>query len=161
VKELIYQFKFQRLKTFAWLVTDYLARGLTEHFPHLPCIPVPASSVKSSARTNEQPGLAPGLGTMQQIGANLRKAYGCIVYDCLTSLSKAPQKALDFEGRLQNVRGRFSLKKEKTKLSGFSYPPQVVLLDDIFTTGATADECTRVLLTAGVKQVYIMTIAMD
>ena len=30
----------------------------------------------------------------------------------------------------------------------------VVLLDDIFTTGATMNECARVLLTAGAKEVY-------
>ena len=31
---------------------------------------------------------------------------------------------------------------------------RVMLLDDIVTTGATAGECARVLLTAGVKEVH-------
>ena len=36
---------------------------------------------------------------------------------------------------------------------------RIVLLDDIITTGATASECARVLLTAGAKEVYCVTLA--
>ncbi len=36
---------------------------------------------------------------------------------------------------------------------------RVMLLDDIVTTGATASECARVLLTAGAKEVYFAAIA--
>ena len=36
---------------------------------------------------------------------------------------------------------------------------RIVLLDDILTTGATAGECARVLLTAGAKEVHCAVIA--
>ena len=36
---------------------------------------------------------------------------------------------------------------------------RILLLDDVVTTGATASECARVLLTAGAKEVYIAAIA--
>ena len=36
---------------------------------------------------------------------------------------------------------------------------RVLLLDDIITTGATAGECARVLLTAGAKEVHCGVIA--
>lgn len=36
---------------------------------------------------------------------------------------------------------------------------RIVLLDDVITTGATASECARVLLTAGAKEVYCVTLA--
>lgn len=36
---------------------------------------------------------------------------------------------------------------------------RILLLDDIFTTGATAGECARVLLTAGAKEVYCAAVA--
>ena len=37
---------------------------------------------------------------------------------------------------------------------------RVLLIDDIITTGATASECARVLLTAGAKEVKLATIAV-
>jgi predicted amidophosphoribosyltransferase len=36
-----------------------------------------------------------------------------------------------------------------------------VLIDDIFTTGATASECARVLRAAGARRVAVLTLAMD
>lgn len=37
---------------------------------------------------------------------------------------------------------------------------RILLLDDIITTGATAGECARVLLTAGAKEVHCAAVAM-
>lgn len=37
---------------------------------------------------------------------------------------------------------------------------RILLLDDIVTTGATASECARVLLTAGAKEVKLATVAV-
>ena len=37
---------------------------------------------------------------------------------------------------------------------------RILLLDDILTTGATAGECARVLLTAGAKEVNLATLAV-
>ena len=36
---------------------------------------------------------------------------------------------------------------------------RILLIDDVITTGATASECARVLLTAGAKEVYLAAIA--
>lgn len=38
---------------------------------------------------------------------------------------------------------------------------RVLLLDDVLTTGATASECARVLLTAGAKEVFCATLAVS
>lgn len=38
---------------------------------------------------------------------------------------------------------------------------RVLLLDDVITTGATASECARVLLTAGAKEVFCASIAVS
>jgi predicted amidophosphoribosyltransferase len=70
-----------------------------------------------------------------------------------------PQKGLHFQERLENIRGTIRLREVGKRLEGL--PERVVLLDDIFTSGATADECTRVLRLAGVREVYVLTLAME
>jgi predicted amidophosphoribosyltransferase len=36
---------------------------------------------------------------------------------------------------------------------------RILLLDDVLTTGATASECAKTLLTAGAKEVYFAAVA--
>lgn len=65
-----------------------------------------------------------------------------------------PQSSLSGEQRKGNVLGvyRFS---GKMPIAG----KRVLLIDDVFTTGSTAEECARVLLTAGAKSVSCGTVA--
>ncbi len=66
------------------------------------------------------------------------------------------QGHLDFRDRQKNVRKAFAAKeKHRAALAGKA----VVLVDDVYTTGATVNECTRALLQAGVTKVSILTIA--
>lgn len=63
-----------------------------------------------------------------------------------------PQAELSREERLINVRGSFDY--EET-----IHRDRVLLIDDVFTTGSTVDECSRVLKTAGADRVYVATLA--
>ena len=56
--------------------------------------------------------------------------------------------------RRQNLRGAFRVDK-KQALQGC----EVLLIDDIMTTGATARECARVLLRGGAAKVWVATMA--
>ena len=55
--------------------------------------------------------------------------------------------------RRRNVRGAFVV-NDARKVSGKS----ILLLDDVFTTGSTLNECTRVLLKSGVVKVQVLTL---
>jgi len=55
--------------------------------------------------------------------------------------------------RMQNLRGAFEVREPET-VRGKS----VLLVDDVFTTGSTVDECSKVLLQAGVQRVYVITL---
>lgn len=56
--------------------------------------------------------------------------------------------------RRQNIKGVFRPKK------GAVLPKQIILIDDVVTTGATAEEAAKVLLRAGVKRVFVVALAL-
>ena len=58
------------------------------------------------------------------------------------------------EQRRRNLRGAFAV-PDPARVSG----RRVLLVDDVLTTGATADECSRILLRAGAQQVLVATAA--
>jgi ComF family protein len=55
--------------------------------------------------------------------------------------------------KIENVRGAFFV-KDFDKIKGKT----VLLLDDIFTTGSTVNECARVLLRSGAARVQVLTL---
>jgi ComF family protein len=66
----------------------------------------------------------------------------------------APQTQLAEDERRKNVRGAFATDPAKS-LKGKS----VLLVDDVYTSGATVNECSRVLLHDRAKEVYVLTLA--
>ncbi len=58
------------------------------------------------------------------------------------------------EQRRENLRGAFAV-THPAQVKGSS----ILLVDDVLTTGATADECSRILMRAGAKQVLVVTVA--
>jgi ComF family protein len=58
------------------------------------------------------------------------------------------------EQRRDNLRGAFAV-PDPARVRGRN----ILLVDDVLTTGATADECSRILLRSGAKQVLVATVA--
>lgn len=56
--------------------------------------------------------------------------------------------------RLKNINGIFSI-NEKYNITG----KNILLVDDTITTGATVNECSRVLLQGGARSVFVLTFA--
>ena len=63
-----------------------------------------------------------------------------------------PQKALNPAARDDNLRNAFYVKKGRVQ------GKTILLADDIYTTGSTMDEAAKVLLAAGARTVYCLTI---
>ena len=66
------------------------------------------------------------------------------------------QSKLNKEERQKNIQGVYEL-RNKEKL----YKKKILLVDDIYTTGSTVNECSKVLKGAKPKQIGIFTIAKD
>lgn len=65
-----------------------------------------------------------------------------------------PQVGLTHAQRQKNMRGAFHVKD-----SSLIYDKNIVLVDDVLTTGATAIACVKALLKAGAKSVGVVTLA--
>lgn len=68
-----------------------------------------------------------------------------------------PQSGLKKEDRIKNVRGVFAINDCGIDIKGKS----VLLIDDIYTTGSTVNECARVLKRAGAKSVYVFCLSIS
>jgi predicted amidophosphoribosyltransferase len=73
-----------------------------------------------------------------------------------TKRSVKKQAFLEDVARRENVRGAFQVRRRwRKRLVGRT----VLLVDDVMTTGATADEISRVLLDAGAARVDLLVVA--
>lgn len=68
----------------------------------------------------------------------------------------AKQSTLTKKQRIENVKGAFAIKNKEVIKN-----KRVILFDDIYTTGSTVDECSKVLKTAGAKEIAVLTLAID
>ena len=77
------------------------------------------------------------------------------VLPALVRARRTPQQArLDKEHRAKNLMGAFRLKEDvRTK--------SILLIDDVFTTGATCEECAKVLMKGKATRVFALTYAVS
>lgn len=110
-------------------------------------IPVPLSKKRLKWR---------GFNQAEELAQELSKILKIpIIRNCLIKIRDTIlQVELLEKEREENVLGAF-LAKKKNELKG----KRVLLIDDIFTTGATMEECAQVLKKAGAKEVIGMVVA--
>lgn len=77
--------------------------------------------------------------------------------DALVRKRSTPtQGHLNAGERKKNVRKAFTVLSKRVP---FIKDKTIILVDDVFTTGATVEECSKALVAAGAKQVFILTLA--
>ena len=106
---------------------------------------VPAHPQRIRARGYDQAGL---LAKEFAFGAGLEKPAALLA----RKKDTRAMKGLGKEERSRNLAGAFAY--AGTGAEG----RRILLIDDIYTTGATAEECARVLLEAGAECVYVLAL---
>lgn len=149
VREAIVGFKYldqsyQRVRLTQWIteVFDrYAASG-----PWDALVPVPLYHRRQRERGfNQAAELARGLGIARKLP----------LQDCLYRYRETVSQAtLERTARWENMRGAFRLKR------GFDVRGRhLLLIDDVFTTGATVDACAQALKNAGAARLAVLTVA--
>jgi ComF family protein len=150
IRQIIVEFKFFHRRSLANLIAHLLHAELKKRYTGLPVVPVPGSPRSVRRR---------GWDPMREVAKSLQRGAGWGTFDALKRRGSSPQKGLGYAQRMENITDTIRLRRSAGRRGPL--PGRVVLLDDIFTSGATAEECAQVLLHGGVGEVYVLTLAIE
>lgn len=152
VKNCISDFKYRAnrrlLRIFDDITRHYLAgEGHKTHTTGSLIVPVPSHVLREKSRGYNQAGLIAGM-LADHISAPVLQRTLLKVRNTL------PQAGLSREERMENLKGAFTV-VEKRSIAG----RDIILVDDVMTTGATLETCAARLLRAGARSVRAFTLA--
>ncbi len=146
IRELVHRLKFDGVFALSkWMAGEMLfALDTVEDFDFTLIVPVPMHPLRQLAR---------GYNQSKKLAAELSRRLGIPLSDALKCGRNArSQVGLSPAERRTNLRDAFraasAVKEER-----------ILLVDDVRTTGSTASECARALLTAGCESVTVLTFA--
>lgn len=151
IKKLIHQFKYGDDTTLAPLLSRLSYRSAQDLSDADIVIPVPIHGSKLKKRKYNQAALL-----SKEISKMLDKE--CIV-DFLERIKETKsQVGLSKMKRIRNVKKAFILnQKYKKHING----KKILLIDDVISTGSTADECSKCLKESGAASVYVLCVARN
>lgn len=151
VREAIHGFKYQQQFHLRKHLIGWLAAGFDRHVAPSGLVwdglvPVPLHPLRRRER---------GFNQALEIARGLSKRRQIPVMDCLNRLRPTDtQTKLSRDERWRNLRGAFGL-RSRFDVRG----KNLLLIDDVFTTGATCEGCAQVLHQAGAVSIGVLTVA--
>ena len=146
IKKLIYKIKYDGVFD---AVDDLVEKAFERREPY-----VQEDTVITFVPMFEKKEKRRGFNQAELIAQKLGQITGREVVSLLEKIKDTPsQTELDKEERVKNVRDSFQVKKE------INCPNNVLIVDDIWTSGATMEECARVLRKSGVGIIRGFTLA--
>ena len=148
IKHLIRSFKYDNKKYY----TDTLSNLLVSEYVKLNkdfdiIIPVPLHPKRYKMRGfNQSELLCKSFKEKLHLNVDTKSLIKVVYTESQTTLNRTERE--------KNLNGSFEV-ADKKAIKGKS----ILLVDDVFTTGSTINECARVLLKAGAKEVWSLTLA--
>lgn len=145
VQKIKYRFAADIHKILVDLIADSIWRF---NLPNdIVLVPIPLYRLRKNWR---------GFNQAELLASDLAKRFGenFLPDLLLRTVDTKTQVGLSRKERKENVKGAFGVRK---KLNG----ENIVLVDDVFTTGSTMMEATKVLKMAGAGEVWAMAVALD
>ena len=156
LRDLIHLLKFQQARPAAAVLGRVLAGTIANLARVMPVgmiavVPVPLHTRKQAQRGFNQAEVI-ARGALKEL--SLPKRFDLCAGILVRQRETGSQIGLTRHQRRENLRGAFVV-SDRTRILN----RDVLLVDDVFTTGTTASECTRVLLRAGAARVWVATVA--
>jgi len=163
IKKALWLFKYKNKKSlagiFAEIIYDKILEELSElsqmeNFNEAVLIPIPLSALRKKERGYNQAELI--CKELIRIN-NLRHCADLILENNILIKPKETEHQTRIENkseRLKNIIGSFSIKNGE-RIKGRN----IILIDDIITTGATLSEAKKILKLAGARKVIAFTVA--
>lgn len=151
IKFAVHSLKFQSVKRYGDRLGELLAQKLPRgYFKDAVLVPIPLRKYKQRER---------GFNQSHVIALAIAKHTGCQVVEALEKIKATPSQ-VEMENkkdRLVNIKGSFALSCQKEIICG----KNIILVDDVITTGATFGEAAKVLRQAKPQSIRAMTAASD
>jgi ComF family protein len=155
LRELIHLLKYNQVRPAANVLGRMLAEAIEDLQPlfagsEVLVVPVPLHSSKLRQRGFNQSELIARAALKLKPSARFQLSAGSLERRRETK----SQIGLSRHQRRENMRGAFAVAKPD-EVNG----REILVVDDVFTTGTTVSECARVLRRAGASKVYVATVA--
>jgi len=153
LKEAIHKFKYGYIKDLsqplAILILTHLQNIEIELNKSFVIIPVPMTDKKKRRR---------GFNQSEEIAKIISDSTGIPLFTdvLIKTRNTLPQMELKRKERIENIKNCFQIKKEELIKNRI-----ILLIDDVYTTGSTMEECAKTLKGFGAKEVWGLTAARE
>lgn len=152
IRRIILQYKFQEKSYLYKTIVNFLLKNkkmfeIIKTYDTI--VPVPISKKRKRTR---------GYNQSYLIAKDIANIVGIKLENRVLFKTKniIEQSKLNKEDRLENIKGVYEIRNIKRVMN-----KKILLFDDIYTTGSTANECCRILKKAYPKKIGVLTIAKD
>ena len=148
IRDMIHEIKFRKRR--------HVAQGLGRLWAGVIAKDIPAYAILVPLPMHPKKRRERGFDQAEVMAAAIAETTGIKLIKALERIQDTPpQSGLHPQQRAENVRGAFRV-PHGVNITGES----IMLIDDIYTTGASLNECARVLKAGGAEDVFAMTLAI-
>lgn len=144
-KKLLYMWKVANHRELVFFFGKLCNAVFQEKYKDIPIVPVPPRPNKIAEK---------GWDQIEDLVWILEKKYKLKIYRLLKRTTKIQQKKLGKEDRLSESKHSYVAKS----VENMKIPKEIILLDDVITTGSTINSCKEVLLSLGVEKIHCVSL---